>query len=148
MKKILLFLVMIACSGALYAQRPAAADYDSEKLQAAKIAFLTQKLDLQPDQATEFWPLYNKFDEERRGYFKQMRGKEKVEVETLTNEEAKKLIENKFKMQQGLLDLEKDFTWKIAKILSAKQAYMLQEADRDFVRHLYKMNRQHGPGPR
>lgn len=38
---------------------------DNERLTAYKIAFFTQRLDLTPAEAEKFWPLYNKFSEDK-----------------------------------------------------------------------------------
>ena len=35
---------------------------NEEKLKAQKIAFITQKLDLTPDESAKFWPLYNQME--------------------------------------------------------------------------------------
>ncbi len=37
---------------------------NGERLQALKIAWLTQKLDLTPEEAQRFWPVYNKYTSE------------------------------------------------------------------------------------
>ncbi len=36
----------------------------AEKIQSLKIAFITQKLQLTPDEAQKFWPVYNQYDKE------------------------------------------------------------------------------------
>ncbi|MBD8487265.1 hypothetical protein IFO69_00755 [Echinicola sp. CAU 1574] len=141
MKKLSLILLLGMLSLSVYAQRRNEPAYDQEKLEAAKIAFITQRLDIKPDQATKFWPLYNQFEEKRRNIFKKMRSQSRVDKEDLTDEKAQELIASKLATQQELLDLEKEYIAKFAKALSPKQAYLLQEADRDFVRHLYRMNR-------
>jgi hypothetical protein len=38
---------------------------DNERLTAYKIAFFTQRLDLTPAEAEKFWPLYNKFSDDK-----------------------------------------------------------------------------------
>ena len=38
----------------------------SEKVQALKIAFITQKLELGTDEAQRFWPVYNRYETELR----------------------------------------------------------------------------------
>ena len=47
-----------------------------EKLQAARIALITERLGLTPEQAQQFWPIYNEYAEQRRSLhreFKQAR---------------------------------------------------------------------------
>jgi hypothetical protein len=57
MKKILLYglFLMMALTG--MAQ-------DGSRLQALKIAYLTKKLDLSPEEAQRFWPIYNHYSDE------------------------------------------------------------------------------------
>ena len=40
--------------------------FNNEKIEAAKVTFFTQKLDLSADQAKVFWPIYNDFDYKQR----------------------------------------------------------------------------------
>ena len=63
-KYILILFVMIGSFSGLKAQ-----DGDetrAEKIQALKIAFITQKLQLTADEAQKFWPVYNQYDNEIR----------------------------------------------------------------------------------
>lgn len=39
-------------------------DEMKERIRAAEIAYLSQKLDLTPEEAQKFWPLYNKYTKE------------------------------------------------------------------------------------
>lgn len=141
MKKLLILALIGQISISAFAQNERENRYDKEKLEAAKIAFITQRLDIKPNQATAFWPLYNQFDENRRKLHMELRSTSRQNEENLTSEKALELIEKKFKLQQQLLDLDKSFTAKIRDILTPIQVYKLGEADRDFVRHLYRMNR-------
>ncbi len=65
----LLIAVMLAASAALNAQGQGQGmgqnAGDNEKLTAYKIAFFTQRLDLNPAEAEKFWPLYNDFSARR-----------------------------------------------------------------------------------
>ncbi|QDH79926.1 hypothetical protein FKX85_13150 [Echinicola soli] len=143
MKKISLLIWMALISSSLLAQRRGEEPrYDREKLEAAKIAYITQKLDISPDQAEQFWPLYNTFEDERRALLHQLRDISNEDKETLTDDKATQLINTKLELQQSLLDLEKSSIKKFSKVLQPKQVYLLQEADRDFVKHLYRMNRK------
>ena len=52
----------MACFSGIKAQDPD--DTRAEKIQSLKIAFITQKLQLTPDEAQKFWPVYNQYDNE------------------------------------------------------------------------------------
>ena len=60
MKKFLL-IICILITGMLQAKAQ-----DGEKIKALKIAFITQRLQLTPEQAQKFWPIYNQYDNELR----------------------------------------------------------------------------------
>lgn len=46
-----------------------------EQLQAAKIGFITTQIDLTPNQAEKFWPLYNEYSEAKRKIRRELRKK-------------------------------------------------------------------------
>ncbi len=126
----------------ILAQKEGRPKYDKEKLKAAKIAFITQRMDITPEQATKFWPLYNEFEEKRGKKVWELRKISHQDEDQLTNEKAQSLIQQRFLIQQELLDMEKDFTKKVSTILTPVQILELHEVDRDFVRHLYKIQKR------
>src|SRR5688572_24292529 len=70
MKRLLMFF-FLAVSTAALAQEPIEADPPQQDPKAAerinnlRIAYLTEKLELTPDQAERFWPVYREFAQER-----------------------------------------------------------------------------------
>jgi len=119
-------------------------NYDKEKLQSAKVAFITQRLDLTPVQAEKFWPAYNQHNKEKRNLMREidLLGRD---AEKLNNEQAKAFLEKKFEVGQKILDLEKDFIKQITKIISPVQAIKLDDVNKDFARHIYRMQRSKKP---
>lgn len=117
---------------------------DREKLDAARVAFITNRLSLTPEQAERFWPLFNEHQEIRDNLMRDLRGiSRKGEAETISNAEAKDLIEQRFSIQQELLTQEKEFLKKVSEALTPVQAMKLNETIRDFTRHIYRMQRRH-----
>lgn len=142
MKKTITTIVLaILLALPAWAQRTGGKPYDKEKLQSVKIAFITQRLDITPEQAKEFWPLFNKYEEEKGSKHHRLREISKTDQDGLTDPKAKELIAERFKIEQELLDIEKAFYQKVGKVISPKQAFSLHEVNRDFVRHLYKINK-------
>jgi len=43
---------------------------NQEKIEAQRVAFITQELDLTPDEAKVFWPVYNEYDAKRHEFKK------------------------------------------------------------------------------
>ncbi|MDN3668007.1 hypothetical protein QWY93_01450 [Echinicola jeungdonensis] len=124
------------------AQREGKPKFDKEKLKAAKIAFITQRMDITPEQATKFWPLYNDYEDNRDKKVRELREISHQDEGQLTDEKALSFIQKRFLIQQELLDLEKEFTKKISEILTPIQVFEFHKVDRDFVRHLYRMQKR------
>jgi len=135
---IVFLLTILSVSG--YAQRNR--EVDKEKLEAARVAFITNRLSLSPEQAEKFWPLYNEFNDKRNTMMREMRGISKIGDEEISNSQAKALMEKRFGIQENLMITEKVFLRKIADALSPLQALKLNEINRDFTRHVYRMQRK------
>ena len=43
-----------------------------ERIKAQRVAFITDRLSLTPDEAQKFWPIYNQFTDEFEGVKKEM----------------------------------------------------------------------------
>lgn len=123
------------------AQREDKSAVDKEKLESAKIAFITKRLDLTPEQAEKFWPLYNQHSKDKRtlmrGVYDPVQKDEK-----LTDEKALELIDRKFSTQQKILELEKGFLKKIVQVITPVQALQLEDVNKDFARHIYRMQKR------
>ena len=141
MKKITLYLVLFFLSVPVFAQLENQSSYDKEKLESAKVAFITQRIDLTPDQAEKFWPLYHQHHEKKSVLMKNMHELIRIGEREISNEEARDLIDKKFEMEQEILELDKTFVSKIVKVISPVQALKLEDVNRAFTRHIYRMQK-------
>ena len=141
MKKTIILNVVILFFGmAAYAQKPTT-EYDKEKLEAARVAFITNRLDLKPEQAEKFWPLFNQYNEERRKMMVKVSTLNRESMQELTETRAKEIIQKRFSIQQQLLDMEKLFMDEITKVISPQQAIKLGGVNREFTRQVYQRHR-------
>ena len=140
--KIYLLLLFMAGSSLTFAQRNGQ-PVDPERLQAARIAFITTRINLKTEQAEKFWPLFNTFTESREASMRTM-GDLSRGVENMSEEEAKSRIQQKLQIQQKLVQDEKIFVADAAKVLTYKQLLLIQNIARDFNRHLYDRGRPKG----
>lgn len=108
-----------------------------EKIQAARIALISEKLKLSPDQAEKFWPIYREFTERRMDLRKQFREAER------RNDPAKpradrdqELLKLGLLLKQQNVDLEKNYSDRLLKIISAQQLLTLPKAEEEFRRLL------------
>ncbi len=118
-----------------------------EKIESQRIAFITQKLNLSPEEATKFWPVYNQY----KDALKDMRDElERPDLMTITDDEAKAIIDKHLQQEQKRLDLKRKLFADLQKVISDRKIIMLQMAEREFNRELLRrvnarMNEMH-PG--
>ncbi len=108
------------------------------RIKSAKIAFITEQVELTPEEAQEFWPVYNEMEDKRKelthNLMKRFKGdKEKTEM---TNEQAEKMMQTQFAQEQALLDLKKEYHNKYSEILPATKVAKLYEAENMFRQRL------------
>jgi hypothetical protein len=144
--KILFFLTIVVNRpfGGLYAQGGKLAE-KVEKVQAAKVAYITSKLNLSTEQSQNFWPVFNEYESARRKIRFQVKGLQREGKHGQLNEEQMKAsVRKRFALRQEELDLEKQYAEKFMKILSAAQVAELYESEKEFTRLL--LNRWKGEG--
>lgn len=113
-----------------------------EKIRAYKIAFLTEKLDLSPSEATKFWPIYNAYDKKMRELHRKKRIdiRKKISqtgnINTLDEKVAQKLVEKIHYLEEERLRIKKHFFNEVKPILSYKRLLQLEIAENDFNRKL------------
>lgn len=115
-----------------------AQDSRTENVEAAKIAFLTDKMELTAEQAQRFWPLYNEYEQKRRTLIKGYRSGYRQDVDALSEQEAKARIDNMFLTKEKELELEREYANKYLKVISNKQLIKLYRGERDFTKMLLK----------
>jgi hypothetical protein len=117
----------------------------SDRLQAAKVAYITNKLNLTSTQAQQFWPVYNEFELARKKIRKQIR---KLRVDNMllngTEEEIKTDIKKLFALRQEELDLEKMYAEKFLTSISAKQLAEYYRSEKEFTKLLIKKLKERG----
>lgn len=118
--------------------------YDPEKLQAARVAFITSRLDLKPDQAEKFWPIFNQFTATRERNLKQISGLNHRKDPNISETTAKQNVEKKFDIQRKMIKEEENFVTQMSKIITYRQILELNDIARDFSRQLYQKGRHPG----
>lgn len=138
-----LFCMLAAISG--YSQDREAHDNSPrfERIHAIKVAYITDKLHFTPEQSAQFWPLYNKYEQEvhsiRRAFFEKYKGQSNSDKAT-----ARQFIDDDLDYQQDILDLKRKYKDDFLKIISTQQLADLYRAERDFKLMLLKeLNERH-----
>ena len=83
MKNLILILILSAGSFSMASAQNDNREQKTEKVQALKIAFITQKLELTSEEAQRFWPVYNRYETDIR----QVMTENKLSGDAIDNEE-------------------------------------------------------------
>ncbi len=116
-----------------------------QEIKAQKSAFITQRLDLSPEEAQKFWPVYNQYDKEIEANRKEMRANHKAlkgDAE-LSESEASAAIEKDLASRQKELDIRKKYAAEFKKTFGAVKTMKLAQAEREFQKELIKRVREH-----
>lgn len=113
-------------------------NYDREKLEAARVAFISTRLDLKPEQAQKFWPIYTLYTDSREKKLREMSVLVRVKDLTLAEKDAKFRINRKFEIQRKLIVDEEAFVEDLSSILTSNQILQLNGLSREFARHIYQ----------
>lgn len=113
---------------------------DREKLQAARIAFLTNRLDLSTETAKVFWPIFNEYDNKKSALSKKYGAQKRLLFEegtrNISDENADKMLDIYLDQKQAELDLEKEYLGRFKEVLTLRQVWRVIRFDSDFRRSL------------
>ncbi|AYB33925.1 hypothetical protein [Chryseolinea soli] len=103
------------------------------KIQAARVAYITDQLQLTPQEAEKFWPIYREFAERRKALRQQLReAKQNPTPDQNQEQNGQAALDAQFKIKQQELDLEKDYSGRLLKVISAQKLRTLPDAERRF----------------
>ncbi len=114
MKRIFTLLIAICISSLpLLAQND---NREAGRLEAFKIAYLTKKLNLSPEEAQRFWPLYNRYQGELRSA-------------RISNKQGKA---NEIELEEKVLGIRKKYNEQFSKALSDEKVNQLYKSEKEF----------------
>jgi hypothetical protein len=112
-----------------------------EKFRSEKIAFLTSHLELTPQEAQKFWPVYNQMEQERweaQKLRREMGEKIRDAEETLSDKEMAALTKEFAATMQKEADIMVRYNEKFLKILPPAKVLKLYKAENEFRMHMIK----------
>ncbi|MFT4740884.1 MAG: hypothetical protein ACI9L9_001671 [Marivirga sp.] len=129
MKKLRYILLLVFLGFNLIAQSQNA----RAKIESARIALINNRLDLTPDQAEKFWPIYREYSKKREGLKTEYRqARQRFKEEGMTEGESKKLLEIGLSLKEREVALEREYAQKLTTVISNKQLLALKKAEDDF----------------
>ena len=127
----LFILLSLFSVSTAYSQRRS--EEEMRKIQDAKVAIITNRLSLTPEQSAGFWPVYNEYSQKRRDIHRSQR---KIindkKAEGKTDEQVLNNLKEVQDLRQQELDLDKENQNRFLKVISANQVIELYKAERTF----------------
>ena len=110
---------------------------NKENKKARRIAFISSRLELTPEESKVFWPVFEQRHEEIVSTIKPLK-KGKKRIEKMTDPEVLNLLDAVFKKRQLELDIQKKYHRKLVKILPPKKLAKLYHIEKRFKQHRRK----------
>jgi Spy/CpxP family protein refolding chaperone len=134
MKKFML-LVFVTMSLCATGQNNRMNEKRKEKLEAQRVAFITQKLDLTPEESQKFWGIYNEHMNKEQELKRAMRDL-REDIPSMSESEADQAIKSWIENGQREMDLRKNTYYQLRKVLPANKLVKLPLAERQFKEKL------------
>ena len=124
------------------------------EIQAQKSAYITAQLQLTPEEAQRFWPVYNEFDEKQDALRKEMRSliNDPQGDKEPSESDAAAILEKGLQQRHKEIDLERSYLDRFKQSIGAVKTLRLRKAEHDFNREVLRKFRHRGeegpPPPR
>ncbi|PTX62854.1 hypothetical protein C8N46_102254 [Kordia periserrulae] len=115
-----------------------------EKIKKLRIAYFTENLDLTPQEAQQFWPVYNAYDDVNHKLRVRELNNIKRDIKEnpdMSEAEASKILDRIEAIEKQVYENDVELTSKLRKFLPAKKIIRLKKAERDFNKKLMKQFR-------
>lgn len=109
MKKFILYSFFILSGFSIQAQ-------NGNRLEALKIAYITKKMDLSPEEAQKFWPIYNQYAAELKE----------------ARQQAEKNNETEISLDENQLKIRKKYDTRFEQVLSADKVNTFFKSEKEF----------------
>ena len=138
LKKILIIALLMVSVIGTNAQK----ESKREKMEALKIAFITEKLDLTKEESQKFWPVFNQYQKDKKAISERKKGDKKPDFDSMSDSEIENFIDSKLVKAQNLLNLRKEYLGEFKKVLPIRKVAKLIQAERNFKREVLKRLKQ------
>jgi len=124
--KLLIVITLLLPAVISFAQPPG-----GTQIEAVKVEYLTRRLDLSPDDAQRFWPVYRNYQREIQKIIQERRK---------ARQEQKKSGEqvDELEYEEDLLEVKKKYRKEFSDVLPAQKVNLLFQAEKDFREELLK----------
>ena len=135
-------------------RRPGDFEEKRKKIEAIKVAFITEQIDLTIEESQSFWPVYNQMSDKEHDLRKAQRdafGGLK-DFENASDKEVEKAIMELANLSVDIEELRQSYLPKFIDIIGAKKTAKLMKAEKEFGKRLMERmkggDRRDREGPR
>jgi len=133
MKHIIFSILMLGACSAVAVGQPNPEKREA-RIASYRVAVFTEVLNLTPDEAQGFWPVFNDYQTRRDLLQKQL--KPTTQLDGMNDSEVEDYLKKYFELKQQEIDLEKDLVQKLRKVLPVRKIAKLPVAEREFRERL------------
>lgn len=125
--RILLIIALVLPSAISFAQPHGGGG----QIEAVKVEYLTRRLDLSPEEAQRFWPVYRNYQRELAKVIQERRK---------ARQEQKKSGEqvDELEFEEDMLEVKKKYRKEFSEVLPPQKVNLLYQAEKDFREELLK----------
>lgn len=126
----LLFSALLSAANTIHAQD----GEGRQKIESAKIAYITNRLNLNSEQATQFWPIYNEYSARKQDLNRKIR--QRSVPPGAADQDAMNNLREINAAKQKIADLDQEYMPRFLKVITPGQLLELQNAERTFNKML------------
>src|SRR5688572_21292977 len=114
-----------------------------DKIDAARTAYLTDKMNLSQEQSQKFWPIYNEYEAKRKELRHKAHPFKKQNIDALTDAQLKEQLNQMFDARLLEINLDKEYAEKFQKVISVRQLAAMYKGEKEFMKVLLqKLNEE------
>ena len=124
-----------------------------DKIESMHTAYITEKINLTPEEAKRFWPVYDQYRSDLGELQKQRKQnaqtiKNAGGIDNMSDADVQKLVTNEIDIKSRELDLHKQYVLKFQEVISLKQVAKLFMAEEQFKLYLLDQLKKRRQGDR
>lgn len=147
MQKIKFTIALLLTSIALltYGGGKGQGKFDYDKFKAEKIAFFTDAMELTPEEAAVFWPVYNEYEKKKWELSKERRAMDRQlenGIDKMSDEECVEFARKFSSFPQKDADLNKEYNEKFLQVLPPNKVVLLYITEMNFRDRMLRKYRE------
>lgn len=108
----------------------------ADRVEAKKIAYISNTLDLTPDEAKVFWPIYNEHKDRVSAIKSKFDLPYKIDV--MSDKELEDWVNNSLEKESYLLEEKKSYVQELKKVISIRKIALLYKSEKKFRKRVLK----------